>query len=118
MWLKKILFYVICLTIPFIFFQLTFIGYNYYLFQQRSNDLSKLDFSCVLKDKNPIKTVTFDAIRGFKLTKQPNRILRITRGEIEYVGIELGNNQYFQDRDDWFPINLNKNISRWAVFGD
>ena len=116
--LKILFFYAICLIIPFICLQLLFVGYNYYLFQNRLNDLSKLDFTCVLKEKNPKKTVVFDPVRGFRLNEIPSRILRITKGEIEYVGKEKGNNQYFQDRDDWYPLNSNKNIARWAVFGD
>jgi len=82
------------------------------------DDLAKLNFSLVLLETNQNKSIRFDPVRGFKLLKQPLRVFRITKGDIEYYGNIRGNNQYFQDRDDWYPKKPNKDISRWAVFGD
>ena len=89
-----------CLLIPIIFFQLCFIGYEYILYNKKIDDLPKLNFSILLKEKNPQKTLEFDPIRGFRLQKKTSRMLRITKGKIEFVGNERGNNKYFQDRDN------------------
>jgi len=115
---KKLLYYSICFFLLLVFFQINYVGYTYYLHHKKFRDLTNLNFSCVLKERNSKKTIILDPIRGFKLLDQPSRILRITKGDIEYYGKEVGNNQYFQDRDDWLPNKSNQSNSRWAVFGN
>ena len=64
------------------------------------------------------RTIHFDAIRGFRLTQIPSRVVRFTDGEIEYVGVLKGNNQGFADRDDFYPERERGAEKRLAVFGD
>jgi hypothetical protein len=68
--------------------------------------------------ENSGKTVHFDAIRGYRLTADPARVTRITKGVVEYVGTLKGNNEGFPDRDDFLPQREQASAKRYAVFGD
>lgn len=64
------------------------------------------------------KTIQFDPIRGYTLTRIPSRFARITYGEIEYIGTFEGNAQGFPDRDDFTIKRPTRSTRRFAVFGD
>jgi hypothetical protein len=64
------------------------------------------------------RTIQFDAIRGYRLTKTPSRVIGITRGSVETVGTLRGNDQGFSDRDDFSPKRPEGTRRRIAVFGD
>ncbi len=64
------------------------------------------------------KTVHFDPIRGYTLTKQPSRWARITNGRVEFVGDLKGNSQGFPSRTDFDPARPDGSTRRIAVFGD
>ena len=64
------------------------------------------------------RTVRFDAIRGYTLTRTPSRFARITHGDIEYVGEFRGNAEGMPDRDDFTPERPPGAVGRYAVFGD
>src|SRR5947209_1950318 len=64
------------------------------------------------------KTIFFDPVRGYRLTRTPARTARITDGRIEYVGAYRGNNQGFPDRDDFGPKRDKSYRLRFAVLGD
>jgi hypothetical protein len=64
------------------------------------------------------RTVQFDPIRGYRLTRTPSRFLRATDGRLEYVGTIRGNSQGFPDRDDFGPKRTTEGVPRIAVFGD
>ena len=66
----------------------------------------------------PGKTVRFDPIRGFILTKQPSRWGRITNGTFEYVASLKGNSQGFPSRTDFSPARPDDSTRRIAVFGN
>ncbi len=63
------------------------------------------------------KTVHFDPIRGYFLTKQPSRWGRITNGKFEYIGWLKGNSQGFPTRTDFGPARPDSSTRRIAVFG-
>lgn len=63
-------------------------------------------------------TVHFDPVIGYKLTSTPSNTLRISNNEVEYTGIFKGNNQGFQDRDDFFPERHDPHALRIAIVGD
>jgi len=63
------------------------------------------------------KTVHFDPIRGYILTKQPSRWGRITNGTFEYVAWLRGNSQGFPTRTDFGPARPDRSTRRIAVFG-
>lgn len=65
-----------------------------------------------------LRTVHFDAIRGFRLIPAPSRFARITHGEIEFTGTFKGNNQGFPDRDDFSVARKEGVVKRLAIFGD
>lgn len=62
--------------------------------------------------------MTFDPIRGYRLSSTPSRQAQITFGEIEYIGVLRGNSQGFPDRDDFGPERTHPEAIRVAVFGD
>ena len=64
------------------------------------------------------KTVHFDPIRGYFLTKQPSRWGHITNGTVDYVGWLKGNSQGFPSRTDFAPARPDGSTRRIAVFGD
>ncbi len=64
------------------------------------------------------KTIQFDPVIGYRLTSTPSRTLKIAEGQIEYEGVFRGNNQGFQDRDDFYPERPKGNPFRVAVLGD
>ena len=64
------------------------------------------------------KTVHFDSIRGYMLTKQPSRWTRITNGTVEFVGWMKGNSQGFPSRTDFGPARPDGSTRRIAVLGD
>ncbi|MGH9465709.1 MAG: hypothetical protein ACRD0X_08670, partial [Thermoanaerobaculia bacterium] len=64
------------------------------------------------------RTVHFDPILGYRLTPIPSRIARITRGEVEYLGVKRGNAQGFPDPNDFAPRRPPGTARRLAVFGD
>jgi hypothetical protein len=63
------------------------------------------------------RTVQFDPIRGYRLTKIPSRVARVTHGTIEFVGTVKGNAQGFPDADDW-TFKKSPDVKRYLVFGD
>ena len=64
-------------------------------------------------------TMEFDPIRGYRLTRNPRRMVCMgTNGEIEAVATVRGNNAGFSDRDDFNPKRLEPQRKRLAVFGD
>lgn len=64
------------------------------------------------------KTIRFDPLTGYRLTPHPSRNLRISEGRVEYEGVFRGNNQGFQDRDDFWPARPAGVALRVAVLGD
>lgn len=64
------------------------------------------------------RTVQFDAIRGYRLTRTPSRVIGISHGTVETVGVLRGNGQGFSDRDDFGPKRPQGSVRRFAVFGD
>jgi hypothetical protein len=64
------------------------------------------------------RTVQFDAIRGYRLTTTPSRVIGITHGTVESVATLRGNCQGFSDRDDFWPKRPQGSGRRIAVFGD
>ncbi|HEX3872875.1 MAG TPA: SGNH/GDSL hydrolase family protein, partial [Solirubrobacteraceae bacterium] len=64
------------------------------------------------------RTVRFDPIRGYRLTRTPSRFLRATDGRLEYIATIRGNSQGFPDRDDFGPRRTSAGVPRLAVFGD
>ncbi len=64
------------------------------------------------------RTVHFDPIRGYILTKQPSRWGRITNGTVEFVGWLKGNSQGFPSRTDFAPARPDDSTRRIAIFGD
>ncbi|MGD2111958.1 MAG: hypothetical protein PVI50_01145 [Gammaproteobacteria bacterium] len=64
------------------------------------------------------RTVRFDPVRGYTLTRTPARFARIIDGDIEYVGTFRGNAQGMPDRDDFTPERPPGIARRYAVFGD
>jgi len=64
------------------------------------------------------KTVHFDSIRGYMLTKQPSRWSRITNGTVEFVGWLKGNSQGFPSRTDFGLARPDGSTRRIAVLGD
>ena len=61
----------------------------------------------------------FDAIRGYRLTGNPRRMVCMgTNGELEVVATVRGNNEGFPDRDDFRPERGDQQHKRLAVFGD
>jgi len=64
------------------------------------------------------RTVQFDHVRGYTLTRTPSRFARINNGEIEYVGSFSGNAQGLPDRDDFSIHHPGSGLRRYAVFGD
>jgi len=64
------------------------------------------------------KTVHFDPIRGYILTRQPSRWARITNGKVEWVAWLRGNSQGFPSRTDFSPARTDRDTRRIAVFGD
>jgi hypothetical protein len=68
--------------------------------------------------ENVGRTVRFDAVRGYELTRTPSRFARITRGTVVYVGAFQGNAQGMPDRDDFSVERPPRTSRRYAVFGD
>ena len=64
------------------------------------------------------QTIHFDPVIGYTLTQHPSRNVRISEGQIEYEGVFKGNNQGFQDADDFSPGRPPGNPFRVAVLGD
>jgi hypothetical protein len=64
------------------------------------------------------RTIQFDAVRGYRLTTTPSRVIGISHGIVEYVGTLRGNCQGFPDRDDFWPKRPQGSVRRIAVFGD
>lgn len=64
------------------------------------------------------KTVHFDPIRGYILTTEPSRWVRITNGTVEFVAWLKGNSQGFPSRTDFSPSRTDGSTQRIAVFGD
>lgn len=62
--------------------------------------------------------VRFDPVSGFRHPAHPMRHAKITRGQVEYVGLYQGNNLGFPDRGDFWPERPNPTAFRAAVFGD
>lgn len=73
--------------------------------------------SCWLFDRSD-RTFRFDPARGYALTQTPSRFARITLDQVEYAGAYRGNNQGFQDLDDFGPARERPGARRIAVFGD
>jgi hypothetical protein len=49
------------------------------------------------------KSLHFDTARGYRLSPNPARVTRLTKGKPEYIGAFKGNNQGFPDRDNFEP---------------
>ncbi|MFI5402155.1 MAG: hypothetical protein ACHQ1G_04400 [Planctomycetota bacterium] len=64
------------------------------------------------------RTVAFDPVRGYRLSREPARFARITSGEICFTGELRGNNEGFPDRDDFGPARPDTETRRLAVLGD
>jgi hypothetical protein len=73
--------------------------------------------SLYLFDKSG-KTVHFDPIRGYLLTKEPSRWSRFNNGVPEYVGVLKGNSQGFPSQTDFGPARPDSSTRRIAVLGD
>jgi hypothetical protein len=58
-----------------------------------------------------------DLVQGYKITRGPTRVARVTNGLIEFVGAFRGNAQGFQGRDD-FSVHKTNGKRRYIVFGD
>lgn len=64
------------------------------------------------------KTVHFDPIRGYMLSKQASRWCHIVNGNVEFVAWLKGNSQGFPSRTDFVPARTDASTRRIAVFGD
>ena len=64
------------------------------------------------------RTFHFDPIRGYRLTPLPSRVARVTKGQVEYVGVYQGNEQGFPDKDDFTVARPDDVQRRFLVFGD
>lgn len=64
------------------------------------------------------RTIRFDPVRGYTLTRIPSRFARLIDGRIEYVGVFQGNAQGMPDRDDFSSEHPPQITRRYAVFGD
>ncbi len=66
------------------------------------------------------RTITFDPVAGFRLTREEAYRSRITKGQVEYCGVYRGNNRGFADRDNFVPERTipAEKLPRYAVFGD
>jgi hypothetical protein len=62
------------------------------------------------------RTLKFDPISGYRLTREITFMTRITRGVVEYFGFYKGNNRGFPGRD--FTPERQDQRKRFAVFGD
>src|SRR5580704_17727746 len=62
------------------------------------------------------KTIKFDPVAGYRLTRDITLEARISHGEIEYVGALRGNNRGFPSRN--FVPGRQDQRRRFAVFGD
>ena len=80
------------------------------------HDPSRCDHVWVFEESQ--RTIHFDPVLGYRLTRTPSRYARITYGEVEYIGLKLGNNQGFPDRDDFSTERSGNGGRRFAVFGD
>src|SRR5262245_58889199 len=63
-------------------------------------------------------TFTFDPVCGYRVGSAPFRVVRITNGQLEFVGLRLGNAQGFCSWYDFGPERPPGYRSRIAVFGD
>ena len=63
------------------------------------------------------KTVHFDPIRGYILTRQPSRWTHLINGRPEFVGWLQGNSQGFPSRRDFGPARPDASTRRIAVLG-
>jgi hypothetical protein len=69
-------------------------------------------------NKNCSSTVRLDLVRGHFLSAEPCHEAQITYGKLEYLATLRGNNQGFNDSEDFFSQQPKENIPRIAVFGD
>jgi len=78
----------------------------------------KADSSSCFLFENSQRTVRFDPVLGFKLSRTPSRYARLVFGRPEYSGILRGNSLGLPDRDDFGPKRSSPGEYRVAVFGD
>ena len=64
------------------------------------------------------RTIRYDPVKGYTLTRTPSRFTNIAHGVLNYVGTIQGNNQGFPDRDDFFYGRKSPDQRRYAVLGD
>ena len=64
------------------------------------------------------RTVQFDPILGYRLTKVPSRVAAISRGRVDFLGLLRGNSHGFESRFDFGPERDSPGAQRIAILGD